>query len=160
MFVSRSEVSAFCSIHRDSCVTGANAMSASSAGSGRSPRRAADERVARRAGAWRRRVTGFHRVAGATVGVERDLARSGAPLEQRRHRPPPARGRHLALGWRHRDLRQLLRFGERRCRNRRAGDRPRAKRRRRARRCRRRARRRSVVRGGMPPRPRARPSAR
>ena len=99
MFVSRSERELpCCSIQRDSCVTGANAMSASFDGQRRRVGGAAHERVARRARRSLPASTGFQRVAGATVGVERDLARPGAPLEERRHRSPPARRRHLALG--------------------------------------------------------------
>src|SRR5262245_19487338 len=72
MLVRRSDVSAFFSIHRDSCVTGANAMSASFAGSGPGS-------ALLRANASRDGPTacpprfGFQRVAGATPGSSATL---------------------------------------------------------------------------------------
>ena len=41
---------------------------------------------------------GFQCVAGAIVGLDRDLARSGAALEERRHRRAPGLRRHAPLG--------------------------------------------------------------
>src|SRR3954467_7811390 len=66
MLVRRSDVIALCSIHRESCVTGANAMSASAAGRGRfaAELRTNVSRVGEGASAP---SIGFHRVAGATV---------------------------------------------------------------------------------------------
>ena len=67
MFVSRSEVSAFCSIQRDNRVTGAYAMSASLAGNGAARPRSA--RTGRVSGPCARSVsTGCQRVAGETCG--------------------------------------------------------------------------------------------
>ena len=66
MFVSRSDVSLRCSIQRDSCVTGAKAMSASF-GRQRRRRRPCCARSDRAPGPIARpRSTGFQRVAGAT----------------------------------------------------------------------------------------------
>ena len=100
------------------------------AGSGAGIAVAANERIARWAGASLRRPTGFQCVAGASVGFERDLSRPDAPLEQRRHRHPPRASRHVALGGGHGNLRELLRFGKRGGRNGRSGGRSRAERRR------------------------------
>src|ERR1043166_9676089 len=97
MFVSRSDVSWRDSIHRDSCVTGANAIASSVDGSG------ALSALLR---------TTRPRVGGVGRG-ERQLPRAGAALQIRRDRLTPAVGRLLPLGLRHRHLGQLLGLGER-----------------------------------------------
>ena len=93
MFVSRSEVSAFRSIQRDSRVTGANAMSASFAGSG--PRRRALRTNASRAGPVV--LAGEHgipaasparRSARARPSADRRAARAAAPSTAASSRPP------------------------------------------------------------------------
>ena len=117
MLVSRSDVSFRDSIQRDSCVTGANAIASSDAGSGAGVGLRAHEPIARGAGGMPG-STGFQSVAGASVGCERDLPRPGAPLEVRRHRSRASESAAmLPLGRRHRDLHELLGFGERRGRD-------------------------------------------
>src|SRR6185436_11423574 len=67
MFVRRSEVSAFCSIQRDSLLTGEKAMSASLVG--RPPvSRALRTNLSRGGPAASPAIAGFHRVAGAVLG--------------------------------------------------------------------------------------------
>ena len=66
MLVRRSDVSFFCSIQRDRCVTGAKAISASLAGSGGGSSWLRTK--ASRVGTNCPGSTGFHRVAGATSG--------------------------------------------------------------------------------------------
>ncbi len=44
--------------------------------------------------------------------LERNFSRSDAALDERRHRPLPARGRHLSLARAHRDLGEAFRLGE------------------------------------------------
>src|SRR5688500_1508521 len=67
MFVRRSEVSFFCSIQRDNCVTGANAMSASVAGNGNDSL-VLRTNVSRAGPELSPASTGFQRVAGASSG--------------------------------------------------------------------------------------------
>src|SRR5437870_13906201 len=67
MLVSRSEVSLRCSIHRESCVTGAKAMSASLVGSA-TARLALRTNRSRTGPGWSAASIGFHRVAGADAG--------------------------------------------------------------------------------------------
>src|SRR3954447_5186645 len=72
MLVRRSDVSAFSSIHRDSWVTGANAMSVSSAGS--ATRCPGLRTNASREDPWGAPpINGFHLVAGATSGPSATL---------------------------------------------------------------------------------------
>ena len=84
-------------------------------------RRAASLRTKRsRAGPVRRRAARVPAAGRRERRLERDLARPGAPLEQRRHRDAPVGGRLGALAGRHRHLHQLLRLGEGRRRDLRA----------------------------------------
>src|SRR5262245_37707768 len=88
MPASRSEVSAFDSIHRASWVTGANAIVASSAGSGAPPDFDRTNRSCGGGGPMPGSI-GFHSVAGASVGAMLTL------------RGPVRRSRYGAIDWRH-----------------------------------------------------------
>ncbi len=131
MRVRRSEVICFCSIQRDSSVTGANAISASLVGNGialarlrtNASRVGAGTRIDERRRPYR---------GGRHVGLEGDLARARTSFEQRGERTLPARSRQLAIRRAHRDLHELLGFGERRRRHGRPSDRSGAERGRRA----------------------------
>ena len=110
------------SIHRESCVTGANAMASSEEGK----RRAVGVRRTKRSRdgpAVMPGSIGFQSVAGASVWRDGDLPRPGAALESTAPSTAAMSGGLLPLGRRHGHLHQLFRFGK--CRGRHIGARDR-----------------------------------